>query len=44
MVSMNAFYSDLFTTPSFASLLRIARANLKEILAVRSDLAWEVWS
>lgn len=48
MVSMQAFYSDLFSTreneqSSFASLVRIARASLKEILAVRSELAWDVW-
>jgi len=48
MVSMQAFYADLFSAreneqSSLASLVRIARASLKEILAVRSELAWDVW-
>jgi len=48
MVSMQAFYTNLFSTreneqSSLASLLRIAQASLKEILAVRSELAWDVW-
>lgn len=48
MVSMQTFYTNLFSLGnkdrSFLGLLRIARASLKDILAVRSELAWEVWS
>lgn len=49
MVSMQTFYTNLFTpqankrTP-LSGLLRIAHASLKEILAVRSELAWDVWN
>ncbi|MEX2143009.1 MAG: hypothetical protein WD740_00315 [Anaerolineales bacterium] len=46
---MQTFYTSLFSTTvneqhSLAGLLRIARATLKEILAVRSELAWDVWT
>lgn len=49
MIAMNAFYANLFTTetpvePIFASLLRVAQANLKDVLAVRSQLAWDSWN
>lgn len=48
MVSMQAFYSTLFALEnkdrSLLALLRIARASLKDILAVRSELAWEIWN
>jgi len=48
MVSMQTFYTSLFSTPenkgTFSGLLRIARASLKEILAVRSELAWDAWN
>jgi hypothetical protein len=40
MVSMHAFYTNLSTTEEF---LRIAQASLNEILAVRSELAWDIW-
>ncbi len=47
MVSMQAFYTTLFSAEnkdrSFLGLLRIAQASLKDILTVRSELAWEVW-
>lgn len=47
MVSMQAFYTNLFSAEnkdhSFLGLLRIAQASLKDILAVRSELAWEIW-
>lgn len=49
MQSMQAFYTSLFS-PShaegsfFSSLARIARAGLKDILAVRSALAWDQWA
>jgi hypothetical protein len=41
MVSMQAFYTNLNTADGF---LRIAQASLNEILAVRSELAWDIWS
>ncbi len=48
MVSMQAFYTNLFSAEkdnrSFLGFLRIAQASLKEILAVRSELAWDVWN
>lgn len=49
MIAMQAFYTDLFNSPTtrqggLAGLLRIARASLKEILAVRSELAWDQWT
>jgi len=48
MVSMQAFYTSLFSTTennaSLSGLLRIARASLKEILAVRSELYWDEWT
>jgi hypothetical protein len=48
MVSMQTFYTNLFSTPgthgNLSGLLRIARASLKEILAVRSELAWDAWA
>lgn len=46
MLSMQAFYTNVFTaTPEsrFQGFLRVARASLKEILAVRSELSWDVW-
>ncbi len=47
MLAMQAFYTNLFAAKPetrFQGFLRIARASLKEILAVRSELAWDVWS
>lgn len=47
MLAMQAFYSNLFATKPesrFQGFLRIARASLREILAVRSELAWDVWT
>jgi hypothetical protein len=48
MASMQAFYTNLFATRnegnSFVGLLRIAKSNLRDILAVRSELAWDVWN
>ena len=48
MLSMQTFYSSLFSpkvnqASSFQALLQVARASLKEILAVRSTLAWDTW-
>jgi len=48
MLSMQTFYSSLFSpkvnqASSFRALLQVARASLKEILAVRSTLAWDTW-
>lgn len=45
MISMQAFYTNVFTTPGsrLGAFLRIAQASLKEILAVRSELAWDTW-
>lgn len=47
MVSMQAFYTNLFSTTQnegvLSGLLRIARSSLKEVLAVRSELAWDQW-
>jgi hypothetical protein len=47
MIAMQAFYTDLFSAPENGNLLsglsRIARASLEEILAVRSELAWDPW-
>lgn len=47
MISMQVFYTNLFSQEdkdrSIRGLLRIARANLKDILAVRSELAWDLW-
>lgn len=48
MLSMQTFYSSLFLPKAnragtFQALLRVARASLKEILAVRSSLAWDTW-
>jgi hypothetical protein len=43
---MQAFYTNLFSAKPesrFQGFLRIAHASLKEILAVRSALAWDVW-
>lgn len=47
MYSMQSFYTNLFAPSRESGLngfLRIARARLQEILAVRSELAWEVWT
>lgn len=47
MLSMQAFYTNLFTAKPetrFQGFVRIARASLKEILAVRSELSWDVWT
>lgn len=48
MVSMQTFYTSLFSATGneagLSGLLRIARASLKEILAVRSELAWDAWT
>jgi hypothetical protein len=45
MLTMQAFYTSAFThqESDFSAFVRIARANLKQILAVRSELAWDVW-
>jgi hypothetical protein len=43
-MTMQAFYTDLFTHSAQENgLLSIARASLKKILAVRSELAWDQW-
>jgi hypothetical protein len=47
MYTMQSFYTSLFAPSRESALdgfLRIARAKLQEILAVRSELAWEVWT
>lgn len=47
MSSMQAFYTNVFTPgkpqSQFAAYLRIAKASLKQVLAVRSELAWDIW-
>lgn len=47
MSTMQAFYTDLFSQNFqgnvFEGLLRIARTSLSEVMAVRSELAWEIW-
>lgn len=44
-MSMHTFYTQTFATPQtqFAGLARIAAASLKQVLAVRSELAWDTW-
>jgi hypothetical protein len=46
MMTMQAFYTSAFIRQEtgFNAFVRIARASLKQILAVRSELAWDVWS
>lgn len=48
MVSMQAFYTNLFSTQSkegaLVGLRRIAQSSLGNILAVRSELAWDLWN
>lgn len=46
MVSMQAFYTNLNSANenAFSGFLRIAQASLSEILAVRSELAWDIWA
>ena len=48
MVSMQAFYTNLFSATEnegiLSGLLRITRASLKEILAVRSEMGWDEWT
>jgi hypothetical protein len=48
MVSMEAFYTNLFSEQNnegwLAGLRRIARSTLSDILAVRSELAWDMWN
>lgn len=46
---MQTFYTQLFSTkdeqPAFLrSLLRIAVSRLADVIAVKSELAWEIWS
>lgn len=46
-MTMQAFYINLFEAPAetaFQGFVRIARAGLKEILAVRSELSWDIWT
>ena len=45
MVTMQAFYTNLFSEQenALSGLLRIAQASLTDILAVRSELVWDVW-
>lgn len=43
-MSMQAFYAAVSTEQSpFESFALIAQASLKQVLAVRSELAWDVW-
>ena len=49
MIRMQTFYSQLQNpvlsmTASFLKLLRISQASLKDVLVVRSELAWEQWT
>ncbi len=46
MLSMQAFYTNLFSAKEtrFQGFQRIAQASLKEILAVRSELSWDIWT
>jgi hypothetical protein len=47
MLTMQAFYADLFSQEHldqvFQGLRRVAQSSLEDILAVRSELAWDVW-
>lgn len=45
-MSMQAFYTNVFTPAPqsrFAGFARIAASSLKQVLAVRSELAWDSW-
>jgi hypothetical protein len=44
-MTMQAFYTSTLAQPesSLNAFARIARASLKQILAVRSELAWDIW-
>jgi len=47
MTTMQAFYTNLVSAQPesrLAGFLRIARASLKQILAVRSELSWSIWT
>lgn len=49
MLNMQTFYTKLFSPkankqPLFSGLAQISRSSLKQILAVRSDLSWDIWS
>jgi hypothetical protein len=47
MNTMQSFYTNLFAPNHEAVLdgfMRIARSSLQEILAVRSELAWDLWT
>jgi hypothetical protein len=47
MNTMQSFYSSLFAQSRDGVLdafVRIAHASLREILAVRSELAWDIWT
>ena len=46
---METFYNNLFPSNQTSKgvlphLLRIAGASLKQVLVVRSELAWETWT
>jgi hypothetical protein len=47
MSTMQAFYTNLFSQNTqdnlLEGLLQIARSSLSDVLAVRSELAWEIW-
>ena len=45
---MQAFYTEMFTSnpetdSKLGALLRVAEASLRDVLAVKSELAWEIW-
>jgi hypothetical protein len=44
-MSMQAFYTKLHRAdnPEARGLLQIARASLRKVFAVRSEMAWESW-
>ena len=44
-MSMQAFYTKLHRAdnPEASGLLHIARASLRKVFAVRSEMAWEGW-
>ena len=49
MFNMQTFYSRLLASsknedPYFAILGRLTHCNLEEVLAVKSEMIWELWA
>ena len=42
-MSMQTFYESLHRSSSASGLLAIAKASLRKVLAVRSEMAWTEW-